>query len=155
MVSAEGNLPFPFTAEEIRDAMPEGLVITLAKTSPAGDQQEIWKVESADAEGVSIEYTVLDGDGAQQMEPVVQRALWTELRDHATFSTANAKRQETRRTTALGELDGWLYTTEGPVDGTRSEMFFATKYPGAPVQMKAFQDGVAVVSMEQVKRQAP
>lgn len=143
-------LPHPFTAEQIRDAMPAGLVVELLNTTPGGDQRQRWTVQSADEEGMTMLYSNLTGEGE-----LTQSSTWVELRNHATFSVETAKRERTTQTTELGELEGWLYTIEDPTAGAVTEMFFADDYPGAPVQMTTQQGETVVMSMKQLSRQLP
>jgi len=148
-------LPTPFTAEQIRAEWVEGFRLTMRRWAPAGERLERWRVVAADAEGVEIENAVVDADGTVVGEPVTQRSSWTELRDHASFPAAGATRSRVTRSTALGELEGWLYTVPGPESGMTSEFFFADSLPGAPVQMAAWQAGEKVFEPEQLDRERP
>jgi hypothetical protein len=143
----------PFTAEQIREGAEPGKVIELLRRTPEGETRERWTIVAADADGVSIEHADLDAGGAVIGRPPVRRSTWIELRDHATFPADRSTRVATRRTTPLGELSGWLYTTRDPAAGTVSEYFFATEYPGAPVEVRVTKDGAIVYEMtQQVRR---
>lgn len=148
-------LPAPFTAEQIRAEWVEGFRLTVRRWAPTGERRERWRVLAADAEGVEIENAVVDADGAVVGEPVTQRSGWTELRDHASFPSAVATRSRVTRSTALGELEGWLYTVSGPETGMTSGFFFADSLPGAPVQMTTWQAGEKVFELEQLDRERP
>lgn len=149
------KLETPFTAEEIRDEWIEGFTLEVRMSSPEGELLQRWTVVAADAEGVDIEYATLDAAGAVVGEPQVRRAAWTELRDHASFEAASATREEARRATSLGELDGWLYTVRDEAAGTVTEFFFARSLPGAPVEMAVTRDGEVLSTMSQVARRRP
>ena len=148
-------LPTPFTAEQIRAEWAAGLRLTMRRWALTGERLERWRVVAADAEGVEIEHATVDADGSVVGEPVTRRSTWTELRDHASFSATVAARSRVTRSTALGELEGWLYAVTGPDAGMRSEYFFADSLPGAPVQMTAWQDGQKVFELEQLERERP
>ena len=130
-------IPFPPS----KFAMPCRLVWSwwsrIPTTRAAHEQR--WTVQQADAESVTIEYANLNGEGAAVGEPMAQSATWIALRNHASFPSAHARREEASRETALGKLDGWLYTVQDPKAGTVSELFFATDHPGAPVHMTVSQ----------------
>jgi len=148
-------LPTPFTAEQIRAEWVEGLRLTMRRWALIGERLERWRVVAADAEAVEIENATVDADGTVVGEPVTRRSTWNQLRDHASFSAAAATRSRVTRSTALGELEGWLYAVTGPDAGMTSEYFFADSLPGAPVEMTAWQDGQKVFELEQVDREQP
>jgi len=150
-----GRFPTPFSAEQIRDAMPPGLVLELRRVAGDSRTLERWTVLSADAEGTEIEFATLDPAGAVIGEPRVSRSGWVELRDHASFPAAHTSREEVVRDTALGKLDGWLYTVEDPEAGTVSRFFFARSLPGAPVEMRVTRGEEIVAEMTQVSRNRP
>lgn len=142
----------PFTAEQIRDEWVDGLRITIRKWAPEAEAYELWTVVQTDAEGVDIESVVLDDGGAAAGEAVSHRSGWIELRDHASFPADRATRERVSRETALGELDGWLYTVAGPDASRTSRFFFAESLPGAPVFVHVLQSGEVVEIFEQVAR---
>ncbi len=149
-------LEHPFTAEEIRDEWIEGFTLEVQMSSPAGDELQRWTVVGADAEGADIEYATLDPVGNVVGAPRVRRAGWAELRDHASFPTSRATRQEVTRSTPLGDLEGWLYTVQGEEDpGEVTELFFARSLPGAPVEMTVRKDGEVISGMSQIGRRRP
>jgi hypothetical protein len=148
-------LPHPFTAEEIRQEWVPGLVIFMRRTSPDGVFSERWTVLDADEEGVNIEYVDTDGSFDPTGEPSTNRSTWIELRGHASFPEAHSTREWVSRSTALGELDGWLYQVADPAAVTVEEFFFAQSVPGAPVQMKISEGGTTIFQLEQVMRMRP
>jgi len=145
----------PFTAEQIRDEWVEGLTLVLVRTTPEGRTQQRWTVVSADADGTEIEYAILDPAGSPTGEVKVERSSWVELRDHASFPVGHSRRERATRETALGTLEGWVYTVEDPADGTVNELFFAGSLPGAPVLMSMSRGGVIAARMEMVERRRP
>ncbi len=148
-------LPVPFTAEQIRDEWVEGLTLVMETRTPEGTTRERWTVIGADADGVDIEFTPLDAEGESSGEPKTERSAWTELRDHAKYPTTVASREQSTRDTALGQLDGWLYKVRGQATGSETEVFFATRFPGAPVEMIIAKDDDVALAMTQVERQRP
>ena len=150
-----GFLATPFTAEQIRGEWIEGLEVKIRRWTPEAEAYELWTVTGADAEGTEIMSTLLDAEGEVVRAAESHRSTWTELRDHASFSTAMASRERVRRETPLGGLDGWLYTVEDPASGAVSELFFAEELPGAPVSVHVFRGGELVEIFEQVERERP
>ena len=147
-------LPRPFTADQIRDEWVVGFEVTLRRWTPDNEVRERWQVVAADADGVDIASTPLDADGRATAEPRIEHSTWIELRNHASFPEDQATREAVTRPTPLGELDGWLYTVRGPKEDTVTEYFFASRFPGAPVQMRVELGGVPIMVMEQVARSA-
>lgn len=150
--STGGALPTPFTAEQIRGGFAAGQVVDVRTWSPAGEAFQRWHVLEATAEACTMESVAIDGDGRPAGEPTASTTSWTELRDHALFPADRATRERTRRETALGTFDGWLYSVERP-DGSTTTFFFADAYPGAPVWMRTLADGEPVFLMEQIRRE--
>jgi len=145
-------LPRPFTAEEIRDEWVPGFQLTIRRSTGEGPTLERWTVASADASGAEIEYAPLDDAGNPAGQPRVERSTWIQLRDHATFPASSSRREEVTRDTALGRLDGWLYTVDDEAAGTRTELFFAKSLPGAPVQFRMTRGDDVVLELEQTAR---
>jgi len=152
---AGGNLPQPFTAEQIRNEWRPGLTIDLQRITPEEDTAERWTVLSADEEGAEIEYAILDKTDRISGEPRVEKSSWVELRDHATFPAASAQREEVVRDTPLGTLEGWLYTVRDEEAGTVTEIFFAKELPGAPVHMRSRQGDEVILELRQIARRRP
>ncbi len=146
-------LPTPFTAEQIRGGFAAGQVVDVRTWSPAGEAFQRWHVLEATAEACTMESVAIDGDGRPAGEPTASTTSWTELRDHARFPADRATRERCWRETALGTLEGWRYTVEGP-DGSTTTFFFADAYPGAPVWMRTLADGEPVFLMEQIRRES-
>lgn len=148
-------LTTPFTAEEIREEWIQGFSITLRRQSNGEENLQRWTVVAADQETVTIEFAVVDDSGAVIGEPRRNQSTWEELRDHARFPAPLARREQTQRTTTLGEFEGWLYTVENPEEGTLSEFFFAHSKPGAPLWMRTLNGDVTVAELEQIARHRP
>jgi hypothetical protein len=145
----------PFTAEQIREELVEGLSIDIRRSTPDGETVERWTVLKADEEGLEMESTALDADGNPTGESNVSRSTWIELRDHATFSADRATFEETTLETPLGMLSGWLYSIRNEADGTVTEMFFAKSLPGAPVVLRETRGDEMIMEMTQLARARP
>lgn len=130
-----GHLPTPFTADEIRDASPEGRTLVV-RTEPSG----------APASTRSIRYTAPDDEGATQVratigddggsgEPTRERVTWRELQAHASYPADRTTRERVRLEHPLGALDCLRYTmTDGDaVDA----VWFDLSRPGMPVLLES------------------
>ena len=84
-----------------------------------------------------------------------QRApsAWTDLRNHALFAAAEARRERTSRETAFGLLEGWLYEVHDPQAETMTRFFFADDLPGAPVWMETTSGESVMLTVNQIARQ--
>ena len=145
----------PFTAEQIRDEWIEGFHLIIRQSSPNGEAVERWTVVAADPDGLEIESAALDRGLQVVGEPTVVHSGWVELRNHASFPADRARREWTSRTTALGALEGWLYTVADEEAGTVSELFFAASLPGAPVQVTVRRGDETLADFEQLERFRP
>ena len=146
------SLETPFTADEIRDEWVEGLEITVRRWTPSAEAHERWTVVAAADVGVDIAAQSVDAGGTAVGEPGLRHSTWVELRDHAAFPADLAARERAVRDTAVGRLEGWLYTVDDPSSGTVNELFFAESLPGAPVEVRVLRDGEVVEIFEQVER---
>jgi len=149
------SLPHPFSADEIREEWIVGFQLKLRRVMQGTESVERWTVVSADPDGVEIESAALDGDGHVLGQASLARSTWVELRDHATFPAARAERADATRDTALGTLDGWVYTVQEDDDGTVSEFFFAKDLPGAPVEMRTTRGDELIMELVQLERHRP
>lgn len=150
--SDAGTLPTPFSADQIRDAMVEGLRMTLHMQVEGGEQWERWTVLAHDDEGVEIEFAPVDDEGFVTGYPRKERNTWTALRDHAKFASDRAHREPTKKSTRLGTFEGWTYVVSDPTEGTVTEFFFANECPGPPLEFETKKDGATLVKMEVVAR---
>lgn len=153
--SSPAILERPFTAEQIRDEWVEGFRVMIRRWTPQAEVFETWLVVDADADGVDIESTTTDAEGAVLSGPTVQHSSWVQLRDHASFPADRATRESVVRETPLGELQGWLYTVADPASGVQTEFFFADGLPGAPVFVHVLRGGEVAEIFEQVDRFRP
>lgn len=150
------RLPTPYTANQIRAAMPEGTKIWMRMETPKAVTQEEWEVVDADAETVTMSFKVFDEAGKKLLEERPEKTTtWTELRDHASFPIATTMRAEGRIDTPVGSFDSWLYIVDTVgEDGLPLLMHyhFAKELPGPPVLMTKTVDGKTVLTVKMVGR---
>jgi hypothetical protein len=151
--AAAESLEVPFTAEQIRDEWRPGLTLVLHFNYPDRQEWQRWTVLAADADGAEIAYLPLDAQG--QPAGMAERApsSWVDLRDHALFPAAEARRERASRETAFGELEGWLYRVHDPQAESVTEFFFADDLPGAPVWMETRSGEQVILTVNQIARQ--
>jgi len=151
-------LPTPFTAAEIKAAMPVGLQIHWEESKNGATSYSRWTITAADDTTVTIKFSVHDKDGKQLGDSVERTSAFEDLRSHALFPEQRAKREKKTVTSAVGKGDGWQYIVSSKLDdGTKEESryTFLRSLPGAPVKTQVFRDGTLVSGMTQVKRINP
>lgn len=148
----DAMLPTPFTAAQIRDAMPVGAVFEHERQAREGAVVHTrWTVREADAEGCTIAYATVGEDGE-----VERTHAWTELRDHARFEAPFTTVVDERIDSALGPLDCRRYTLRPKAPETASRVFwFCPAMPGAPVRVHTIDHDVVVQRMQLVRREMP
>lgn len=120
-------LPPPFTADQIRDAMPVGTVLLFTLSGSEGPTHQQWEVvKHAPSTG---EFRFSDPDSP--LDATQQLFAWSELESHAHFPPGT---QRTDVTLKVGRhtLPSWQYTV--PSDGDPQIFAFAQSLPGPPVQ---------------------
>ena len=147
------TLETPFTAEQIRDEWTPGLTIVFRFVFPDRQEFQRWTVVEADDDRAVIQYLPLDDQG-QPIGPAEHApSRWAELRDHARFPAADARRERGSRETPLGAFEGWLYEVRDPETQTLSRYFFADELPGAPVWMETLSGETVKLTLSQIARQ--
>lgn len=148
-------LPTPYTAEQIRDAMPVGTRITLQQATPQGVVGRMaWTVVTATPEGMSM---LEQPEGAPADAGTVDDYTWQALRDHARFPAATTTRERTAWADVLGHHEGWHYvrtedTDAGPV---LHHFWFSDDHPGPPLRMTQERGPVTLFEMTVVARTQP
>lgn len=137
---ADTDLPTPFSADEIRDATPDGhtveTVTTTTTTDDAVTSRRRTTFLDGDEAGVTMRLDTFDADGNAAGEPMTFRTAWVDLQSHASFPVAAAERSWETIETPLGELECLRYDTEAMT------CWFAVEHPGMPVVMTAAADEV-------------
>jgi len=153
---ADTSLPTPFTAEQIRQAMPVGLVIDWCPVmeGETGVAQR-WAVTAVDTTHVTLRQTLRVIGDERVVSDDLRRFAFVELRSHAEFPKQSARREHRQVDAKVGAGPGWHYVvTEGP--GTERHYTFLDRFPGAPVKVALWVEGVEQPDpMEQCGRVAP
>ncbi len=146
-----GIARYPFSAEQIRDAMPVGFW-TRFRMEPAGQPPSFLTttVVAWETDHVTLSNQLQSAEGDTMGEPVSQEASWVELQHHATFPADATLIEDQTVETPSGSWDCWVYTVtvetpEGGVDISRYS--FAKQKPGAPVRYEQSIDGERVFLM--------
>lgn len=123
--------PTPFTAAQIRGAMPVGTSWSFQQTTPGGTTTLAWEVVAADDETVTIAYTPEGGERQEQVD------RFDDLVGHALFETSDTVRERAERALPWGTEAGWSYVRTTEEDGQTKvqRYFFADAHPGPPVWM--------------------
>ena len=155
---APEHLPFPYTPEAIRDANPAGTTM-LYRVEAMGEPAHLDRVRflESTAEFAVIEAVRGNAQGGELQEPRVERATWTELRDHATFLAHLSERTRATCSVPAGDFRCWLYTVrmkEGDASIVR-RFYFADEKPGAPVYFETEANGTRVMSSELLEFHSP
>lgn len=148
--------PRPFTAGQIRGAMPKGHVLRL-RMEAAGKPTviEVWTVVEADAETMTMATQVYGEDGALREDQGAEVAKWSELVEHAAFPAAATLRTEGEAETALGTLATITYEVTKPGDDgvpVVSRFVFAKALPGPPVLLTVTRQGIVLRKMTILER---
>lgn len=151
----DGTAPRPFSAEQIRAAMPVGHVLRLRMETPGAEPQEQrWEVTAADASTCTISSKVYDSRGGLVRDEGAGTSLWTELRDHAAFPAAETEIRSGTIEVPAGRFETRVYkvTSRDGVHSVVKTLHFATALPGPPVLMTVEQSGAQVMKMTLLER---
>ncbi len=134
--AAPAIAPRPFTAEQIRAAMPAGTEIRF-RVEESGKAPVVlhWRVTAADEATMTLVSRILGEDGAVIAEEPAQSSRWQELVEHATFPAARTARSEGSVEVPAGRFDTIDYVVTDEKDGSKtvSTFRFARQLPGPPV----------------------
>jgi hypothetical protein len=142
----------PYTAAQIRDAMPVGTVIVYRRVEAGKDPylNRMTVVAADDATG-TIADAVVDAQGTVLSEEAPATTRWEDLRKHAEFPVAALQTSDDAVDVPAGHFDTWKYVVTAP-DGTVTTYQFARTLPGPPVSMQVRAGDMVVFSMELVSR---
>jgi hypothetical protein len=151
---AEEMLPTPYTAEQIRDAMPVGTTLKFV-TEEAGKPAvtSLWTVVAADAETGTFRFQELAPDGTPAGVAEESTFPWPDLRDHALFPAAGTTRADSEVETPAGRFRTLSYEVRTAEDVQR--FHFSVDHPGPPVWMQVEKGGQVVLTMTLVARSTP
>ncbi|MGN7860583.1 hypothetical protein ACTJI8_08375 [Microbacterium sp. 22303] len=127
-VIAEGLLPTPFTADEIREALRGGATIRILDEEPDGARSErINRFADGDEVGALLTTHPLDDVEAA----VSKRVSWRDLQEHAAFPADRTTVVTETIEHPLGQLECLRYDVNDD-DGV-AVFWFALAHPGMPV----------------------
>ncbi len=151
--TASANLPTPYTAEQIRAAMPVGSVLRFRVDAMGEASKELrWKVISSDATGCTMHQEAHHADSGELIDDLGDVAfVWTELRDHAAFPAASATVSSGEVDVPLGHFKVNSYTVRQE-NGSTVTYHFAPDLPGPPVLMVVIAGEVEVARMSALER---
>jgi hypothetical protein len=142
----------PYTADQIREAMPVGTMIVYRRVEAGKDPYlDRMTVTAADATTCTIADAVVDADGKVLTDHGTQTAAWEELRKHAEFPVAGMEKSDSSVDVPAGHFGTWKYVVTAP-DGMVSTYHFAPELPGPPVWMEMRAGDVVAFSMVLVSR---
>lgn len=140
------HLPTPFSAEEIREASPDGRtqVVRVQPVGTTASTREI-RYDEGGPEGAVQVRTPLGEDGEPSGEPVREAVSWADLQAHASFEAGRTVRERVRLEHPLGDLDCLRYTVR---DGDAVDHYwFDLSRPGMPVLVESRRGSEVVLAM--------
>ena len=150
--SAAGFAPRPFTADQIRAAMPAGTELRM-RVEEQGRPPAVlhWLVTAADANGMTVKAEILDNEDHLISNEGTKTSRWDELVHHADFPAAATERSESSVQVPAGTYASIDYVVRA-ADGTVSAYHFAKQLPGPPVLTVVEKDGLVVRTMTLLSR---
>ncbi|WP_159577247.1 hypothetical protein [Microbacterium sp. 8M] len=128
-VVADGLLPTPFTAAEIRDALRGGATIRIRTDAPDSTVAErINRFSDGDEDGATLTSHPAGDPGAAG----AKRVTWRELQAHAAFPAERTTVGSDTIEHPLGRLECRRYDVRD--DDGDTVFWFALAYPGMPVR---------------------
>jgi hypothetical protein len=147
---------FPFTAEQIRDATPEGRTYRFAMRQGAQDAVQLTvRFTKVTPDGATFETTIVDKDG-KVLQQTTEESTWQQLVGHAAYPADSTEITEATVEVQAGTFDALLYTVSGEQDGKPvvARRHFARSLPGAPVKTEITVGDQVVFAMELVEHVA-
>jgi len=138
-----GDLPTPFTAEEIRTASPDGhSVDTVTEEDGLVIARHRITFLDGDGDSVAMRHVALDDQGEEMGDAAVGRATWLDLQAHASFPADASVRTTESIETPLGEVTCVRYEVRRGEDTL--VFWFSVDHPGMPVHRATVRDGEPV-----------
>lgn len=153
--AAEPRLaPRPFTAEQIRKAMPAGTEIRYRIEEQGRPPVLVHsRVTAADAASMTMESRVLAEDGSLLAEEPPRTTKWVDLLEHANFPADRTVQSRGTVEVPAGKFETLDYVVTETAKGTVSTFRFAPSLPGPPVSLEVKKDGTVVQRMVLLSRQ--
>lgn len=153
--AASDVAPKPFTAEQIRAAMPVGHEVRF-RVEKAGAPPLVmqWNVIAADAASMTMTTRLFAEDGTLVADEGQETHRWDALVEHAAFPAAATVRSEGPVEVPAGKFAGMTYVVRGEEGGapTVTTYVFARELPGPPVSMVVEAGGAVVMRMTLLSR---
>jgi hypothetical protein len=148
--------PRPFTAEEIRQAMPVGHELRY-RMEVEGKPTTIdhWVVTAADEAKMTISSKAYAEDGKLVEDQGSETSAWTALMEHATFPADKTTLREVDVDVPAGKFPGVLYEVrDKDKDGVEvvSRFHFARTKPGPPMLVTIEREGKMMRKMILLER---
>jgi len=134
-----GDLPTPFSAEQIMKALPQGSWIRLRNEVKGENTDILLRFGNGNSKAVHLETAVSAEDGKPLGEPQHSKPEWKELQSHASFPADNSTIKSAMLKTFKGDLCCWLY--EVKEGDTVTRYWFSPDLPGPPVLLEEFKNG--------------
>jgi hypothetical protein len=151
-----GLAPRPFTAEQIRDAMPEGTEMRYRLEEPGQPPVVlVMRVTAADEKTGTIASEVLAEDGTVVKPAETKTSEWTALVKHASFPAAATTVGESTVETPAGSFPSIDYVVRSTSEDGAAVVTtyrFARALPGPPVSLVREKGGVVVSRMVLLSR---
>jgi hypothetical protein len=150
--ASEAIAPRPYTADQIRDAMPVGTDLR-HRIAEAGKPAVVshGTVVAADATTCTFASKTEAEDGSLIEDEGQHVFQWTELMEHATFPAAHTVQSEGSVDVPAGHFDTIRYVVTED-DGSISTYDFPKGVPGPPVSYTVVAGGQTVFSMTLLSR---
>lgn len=147
--------PRPFTAEQIRAAMPTGQQLKFRmEVAGAPTIIEQWIVTAADATQMTMSSKSFADDGKLVEDQGSDTSTWTKLMEHATFPAAKTTVTESTVETPAGTFASIVYEVRDTKDGVPvvTHFHFAKTLPGPPVLLTVDAGGKRIRTMTLLER---
>ncbi len=147
--------PRPFTAEQIRDAMPTGCQLKF-RMEVAGEPTliEQWVVTAANGTQMTMSSKSFAEDGKLVGDQGSDTSTWTQLMEHATFPAARTTVTERTVETPAGTFAAIVYEVRDTKEGVPvvTHFHFAKTLPGPPVLLTVDAGGKRIRTMTLLER---
>jgi hypothetical protein len=150
-----GLAPRPFTAAQIRTAMPAGTEIRYRVEEQGKPAVVVHsKVTAADAASMTMVSRVLGDDGSVIAEEPARTTRWDDLLKHASFPADRTTRTRGKVDVPAGTFETIDYVVTETASGAKtiSTFRFAPALPGPPVSLVVEKDGTVVQRMTLLSR---
>ena len=140
-----GDLPTPFSADEIRAGCRPGRTVrSLIVEKGEPPRVGVTRFVTGDAEGADQEHWTESPDGERLTEPQRRRSTWLEFQGHASMPADTTEIAEEDIDIPAGHFACLRYTRRD--EDTVSTFWFARSAPGMPLKYEGREAGELVYS---------